>query len=68
MFFNLEDKTVDMNCEKCDKNFTFSLDEVGETINCPNCNISINLQDAGFHDAMKEVEDSLKNFMDNLSI
>lgn len=61
-----DDVTFEINCPECDAEITISVEQIGTSIVCPKCNVSINLQDDGMieelSDAEKALDDLFKDF------
>ena len=63
----LGDEEIDVECPACDKQFSITLGQIGETVVCPHCNAEIELIDkegglADVEHALDELESTLDSF------
>lgn len=57
---------IDLTCPNCHGSFKVSSNQVGSSVNCQFCHKTINLQDNGFSDGIKQANKSLDEFTKNL--
>lgn len=61
-----DDISFEINCPECDAEITISAKQIGSSVVCPKCNVTIDLKDDGFkkelHEAEKSLNDLFKNF------
>ncbi len=60
-----DDLTFEINCPDCDAEITVSKQQIGTSIICPNCKVSINLQDDGFCEELDSLENALDDLLEN---
>lgn len=58
---------IDFKCPNCNRNITIKVSKIGSTITCPHCNQSIQLEDDGFSNGLKDANKMLDKFGQDLN-
>ena len=56
-----DDISFEINCPECDTEITVSMKQMGTSVVCPKCKVSIDLQDDGIGEGLNNVEKSLND-------
>lgn len=60
-----DDFSFEINCPECDAEITISAKQIGSSVVCPKCKVTINLQDDGLTEELSNVEKSLNDLLKN---
>ncbi len=60
-----DDVSFEINCPECDTEITVSVKQIGSSIVCPRCKVSINLKDNGLKEELNQAEKSLEDLFKN---
>lgn len=57
---------IDIDCPYCNKEFSISINSVGDTVTCPFCQKDFETEDNGIISALEDAENEIGDLLSNL--